>query len=428
MAQLQEQHVNPCDDGTFSSSYGVGHYDGISIDIFGDQTNTTISTNIPDSPITPIALVNNGYDPILSSYGINRRKARGTRAVRINQNEGFHGYGSDDRMTEILSKTFQAESNSIRFDYFAILEEAYIGQNGSNHNMNDAGITRQSYFEVIVYLGDESSSVPISNTFRKIPADLPSTRNYNANNSRFKFNNWTTETIDLNGDYIGSTITVKFKVRDCFYGDHGGYVYVDNITNVCPPDLTCPPTNTTIHINEVSNCVDYNANMQVNVSSINWYYRICHVNNGNEVFIGNTTGNNNNQHAVNFSLPTLTNGNTYDNCNLIINAYPAIGNTACSRISDYITLSCDGNGGAGTNRKDMSVDVFPNPSNGIFQIRTGTLTTIQSMIVRNIHGVNIKEYNGKTDQIDISNQQAGIYMISITFSDGSIEHKRVLLK
>lgn len=227
----------------------------------------------------------------------------------------------------------------------------------------------------------------------------------------------TNQTISVlsGGDY--TLKLVRFVAGDCFVSCH-------EVEQNDPP-ATCPTSYSDMLINEVENCIDYQANVAVyngDVSHLNWYYRICGVNSGNEVFTGMTTGNSWNMHTVPIYLPP---GNNYDNCILIVNAYPVLtDDTICEPISNTLTLSCNGNGG----EKVIGTSIFPNPTTNKFTVKSQNASPITIIRVRNLHGRVVKITNKDFSQdIDLSDQVAGMYFVEINFADGSTASKKIIL-
>ena len=73
----------------------------------------------------------------------------------------------------------------------------------------------------------------------------------------------------------------------------------------------------------------------------------------------------------------------------------------------------------------QSVSIFPNPAKGfIYLVNAGnsniTITGIDGKVVRTI-----SNFNGTT--IDLGNQAAGVYLLSIERQDGSVVRKKVVL-
>ncbi|MDC8002563.1 T9SS type A sorting domain-containing protein [Aureisphaera galaxeae] len=199
----------------------------------------------------------------------------------------------------------------------------------------------------------------------------------------------------------------------------------ENITVSCmgpDPDPTCPPTSAQMFIAEVENCVDYQASFggYPDIASINWYYRICGVNGGNEVFLGTTTGNAWNMHTVPIYLPP---GNNYDNCILIVNAYPTLTDgTSCPKKTGTRLLSCSGNGGGG-----HQLTLSPNPTNRAFRILNQGDKAISEVKVTDMAGVLIRKMNTQLSrEIMLNDQKEGIYFVLIKFEDGSSIVKKII--
>ncbi len=232
---------------------------------------------------------------------------------------------------------------------------------------------------------------------------------------------------DFTYDFQNSgTYNVRFEIINPSSPSNCEDSHSENISVFClgqgGGDPSCPPSSAQMFINEVGNCMDYQANFggYADIASIDWYYRICGVNGGNEVFLGTTTGNPWNQHTVPIYLPP---GNNYDNCILIVNAYPTLTDgSSCTKITGTRTLSCNGNGGGG-----HKIVLSPNPTKGSFQILNESDSLISEIKVTDMSGTTIKTLNSEFDtEVSIDKQRPGIYFVRLTFDNGTTIIKKLI--
>ncbi|MEI7977583.1 MAG: T9SS type A sorting domain-containing protein [Bacteroidota bacterium] len=82
-------------------------------------------------------------------------------------------------------------------------------------------------------------------------------------------------------------------------------------------------------------------------------------------------------------------------------------------------------------KNKLNLEIFPNPSNGIFNVKVYNNQSIESMVsITELSGkelMNFKIENNKTDfKIDLTNQNRGIYILNISNNEGVIV-KKILL-
>jgi hypothetical protein len=82
-------------------------------------------------------------------------------------------------------------------------------------------------------------------------------------------------------------------------------------------------------------------------------------------------------------------------------------------------------------KNKLDLEIFPNPSNGIFNVKVYNNQSIESMVsITELSGkelMNFKIENNKTDfKIDLTNQNRGIYILNISNNEGVIV-KKILL-
>ena len=83
--------------------------------------------------------------------------------------------------------------------------------------------------------------------------------------------------------------------------------------------------------------------------------------------------------------------------------------------------------------KDVKLTITPNPSNGTFLISSLNteieMTTVEvfDMNSKLIHSLNSVQ-NQKDIRVDLRNQQSGIYVVKITYSDGSVSQQKIVIQ
>ena len=226
-----------CGNGTFEGGLDQNEWTGAygfwSTDLYPDPFSpsyTTIGFSSGDlnngNAHQTIVDTMDGTDPIT---GIRLAPVNGKRrALRLGN--AVNGNG-----TEMLAKTFKvsADETILNFYYAVVFQDP-------NHPVD-----AQPAFSVRAYdcaTGDEledvcdlgnDSNVVISNAANPFFKDTFSNLYY----STIAYRDWSLAQIDLS-KYIGKTVTVIFTNKDCNYGAHFGYTYLDNIfSSKCPPTL-----------------------------------------------------------------------------------------------------------------------------------------------------------------------------------------------
>ena len=351
--------VTPCEDNNSN-----GTFEGSNVSTYSATFNgspTAIQTNIPESNTSRVALVGQGFDPIIdfitapgNPHGNNEAslaKTIGTRAIRINQNMGHHTNNAtqDNNENDKLIKRFKLDDKIITLDYAAVFEK---------WNKNDghvgANIVDHPYFRVKVKKASTSSTIFTKTIYASDTDNDFIELGYSQLQTTLVYNNWKTLTIDLdNLANIGDEVILEMEVRDCADTVHGGYVYVDNINN-CEEEQDYPPVcPTSIQFNQEDG---YNGNCaagQANLPDVNWNPNVSHVNwtwslgphSGTINGAGPTT-------PIYFPSGNWTGYNIYICATTVFND-----GTVCNTICEHFTLDCSGNGSG-----NFRLNVSPNPA------------------------------------------------------------------
>lgn len=150
----------------------------------------------------------------------NNSSSSSPNAVRIGN--AVNGYGA-----ELLSKRFIVTPTEpvIRFWYAVVL------QNPAGHSAQS-----QPTFEVRVL--DDSTGLPIPGVVN-LGCGNPLIANLanpffqvKAGPTPVVYKDWSCAQIDLSR-HVGQTVTVQFVTKDCGYGGHWGYAYVDDFCGTC---------------------------------------------------------------------------------------------------------------------------------------------------------------------------------------------------
>ncbi|MEL6811586.1 MAG: T9SS type A sorting domain-containing protein [Bacteroidota bacterium] len=230
-------------------------------------------------------------------------------------------------------------------------------------------------------------------------------------------------TEDFNYTFPGSgSYTVSYTIA---YTD-GFRRCEDTHTEVITVNCNSGPTDCGIpqcfDIVEAEPCTDflgrYNCPSQ-NYIEVDWFYRICGVNGGDEVFIGSTSGTG--TQNVPFSLPP---GNNYDGCILILNAYVTDSNDDTCIQTTTLELDCPPVIGGG-----KKTSLFPNPTQSSFTVKSDSKISITEINVRSIYGELIITRQSNTDgEINLSGNHLGVYFVEVKFEDGTSEIKKLILE
>jgi hypothetical protein len=70
-----------------------------------------------------------------------------------------------------------------------------------------------------------------------------------------------------------------------------------------------------------------------------------------------------------------------------------------------------------------SISVYPNPVSLDLNISISNDQIIQNMYIFNMMGSIVKIFKGHTNQINVSNLSAGVYMLKIQTNEGIIDQK-----
>lgn len=186
-----------------------------------DACNMEINTNIPivpgplNSMSHDVALVSNGFDPVLSSqtppiYLCRTNNGCSTfteRAIRLNRNHG-------DRDITIMRKNLDINGDFFVFNFASVMTS---GHSGSQQHL-------QPFFQIVIY--DENGDVY---TQRCIIADANDCNFISVEGDvNLLYSPWACVRLDTSG-LIGQNVNIDFIVSDCGLTMHYGYVYIDDL-------------------------------------------------------------------------------------------------------------------------------------------------------------------------------------------------------
>ncbi len=124
------------------------------------------------------------------------------------------GNSSAGAQAERIEQTFRVTNATSNFTYrYALV-------------LNDNGHTYCDRPSLVVEMFDAANGVPINCAFNDISLgqNIPGFQIYG--NGLGSWKDWSTVNIDLTA-YIGQDVTIRFTTRDCSYGNHYGYAYID---------------------------------------------------------------------------------------------------------------------------------------------------------------------------------------------------------
>lgn len=101
-----------------------------------------------------------------------------------------------------------------------------------------------------------------------------------------------------------------------------------------------------------------------------------------------------------------------------------LGTLSLGLLKDTIDLSTLGTPELGGN--ENNIVVFPNPTNGIINIKLNNGNDITNIVLYNMTGQKLLESN--QNNIDISNLSNGVYLLKVTDSNNSLETKQIIKK
>jgi hypothetical protein len=142
----------------------------------------------------------------------------GSQSLRLGN--AIYNYG-----TELLSKTITvtAATTIFKFSYAVVFEDPdhpYDAQPAFSVRVFDCAAGQE--LTGICNLGNGSNKV-VSDASNPFFQSL-----YNPSYGIIAYKNWTTAFVDLT-HYIGKTVNIQFTNKDCGYGGHFGYTYLDNV-------------------------------------------------------------------------------------------------------------------------------------------------------------------------------------------------------
>jgi hypothetical protein len=236
--------MTPCGNGDFETALDPAEWQGAYGKIGNALTAGILSGGIADGASNPAAYggqshqtwVPSGPDPIVGI--INTAAPGSSGAVRIGN--AVRGFG-----TELLSKTFLVTPgmSTISFWY------AVVMQNPDGH-----ALSIQPSFSVLVKDTLSGNIVPGAFDFGTggdvMPADpnnpflievaspvptaaeLWGDQSGNYMTERLLVKDWSCAQIDLSKQ-VGKVVTIEFVTRDCGWGGHFAYAYIDNFCGSC---------------------------------------------------------------------------------------------------------------------------------------------------------------------------------------------------
>jgi hypothetical protein len=85
-------------------------------------------------------------------------------------------------------------------------------------------------------------------------------------------------------------------------------------------------------------------------------------------------------------------------------------------------------GGVAENSIDNEINIFPNPSNGLFHVEQLSQHSLE-IEISDINGRNIenKRMHALQDTIDLSAQKAGIYFYKVRRDDGQVKNGKLVI-
>ena len=167
----------------------------------------------PNGNASHLAIVTQGWDPLLASYGIQSSTVyAGTYAARVNDTSANFNYSS-------IQQTTLCVSNFISFDWKAILQDP-------GHPTNEEPAMR-------IVLTDLTTSSNLLNISFNSDTILPGTllTATNGPSGTWKYTDWQNETINVSA-LIGHQLSLELDAAGCADGAHSGYAYLDQISYV----------------------------------------------------------------------------------------------------------------------------------------------------------------------------------------------------
>ena len=162
-------------------------------------------------------IASNGFDPILSSIGINLPMVYGgTHAARVNGPVANYHFST-------ISQTASNWSNPhIFFAWFAVLQDPQHSHDEEPH--------------FLIKLHDDTAGTNLYDIV--IAADTTPTNFQTVATSSYgtvKYSGWQTVDLDVQAaGAVGHTLTLTCLASDCAQGGHWGYVYLDGFGAVVP--------------------------------------------------------------------------------------------------------------------------------------------------------------------------------------------------
>ncbi|WP_299443043.1 T9SS type A sorting domain-containing protein [uncultured Aquimarina sp.] len=344
-------------------------------------------------------IVGSGNDPIVASAGHTLTQVKsGLRSLRINQNVII---GTENDEVDVVSKSILIEEDELTFDFASVLELP------TNTHTNSLPYFKYSIVKKGVTL--------ISDCYMSNDSRLNNTI-FNTQGERFVFNQWESVSVDVS-NYVGQIVRIVLETADCGQGAHGGYTYIDNIRN-CTPTPPCPTPNDIHFINEGGGglCTTGQASLSgINnslVDQVDWTWAL-----GGHSGTGASTGT---------TSPIYYPSGDWTNYYISICATVTYTDgSTCTKVCKSFLLDC----GDGVGDPIGRTSVYPNPTNDLFSLETNSKLKVQRVVIKDLQGTIVKSVIQKTyDNIQLAGERKGIYIVEITYEDGSLERKKVVLQ
>ncbi|MBC7411673.1 MAG: gliding motility-associated C-terminal domain-containing protein [Bacteroidia bacterium] len=180
------------------------------------------STNTPNTDVAQHTIVTSGNDEVGGFPRVCNLIAGNTSSLRL-------GNAGNNSGSENISYQFIVNAATPFFTYYyaVVLEGA-----GNNHTPPN-----QSRFTVSM---TDGTNTPIQCAAYEINGSNAATIGGFTNVQGGLYKEWTPVIIPLNA-FVGQCVTISFETRDCNFGDHFGYAYID--ADCSTPIIKAPPIN-----------------------------------------------------------------------------------------------------------------------------------------------------------------------------------------
>jgi len=321
---------------------------------------------------------------------------------------------------------------------------------------------------------DELCINPVNTTYNVTPITNANTYQWTLSptNAGVITNNGVTAIVDWNNTYTGSSTITVMGSNNCGNGSVSTALSVDinevpgsSSTPSGPNNLCKNSSNSSYNISPTNFATSYNWDISPSSAGTIIGNGAAIVINWNNSFVGQTnikvaatnncgTGPYSNNYGVMINntppVPTIT--RSFDTLFSSSNADNQwyLSNSAISGATNYYYITnsngnyyvkvtnssgCSSNSanyyynsvGIENSKNTSSIKIFPNPTNNIINISG---ENINSIVVMNIQGQKINEYNNSTKskniKIDLSSNSYGVYLLKIITKDGTLLEKVIL--